>query len=186
VSKSYAVTIPVPARTGILAEVGATMGGALLIAALARIVVPLPFSPVPVTGQTLGVLLVGLLLGSRQGAASVVSYILLGISGIPVFALGAGPVYLVGPTGGYLLGFIGAAFLVGWVTEQPWGRSQLAALLALVVGTAVIYACGLVWLARFTGLTRVLRLGLFPFLLGDSIKLTVALAAARLMLLVRR
>jgi len=169
-----------PESLGILGDLGVVLSCSMLIAALARVVIPLPFSPVPVSGQTLGALLAGLLLGSRRGAASVISYVLLGISGVPVFALGAGPAYLLGPTGGFLLGFIGAAFVAGAIAEQPWGRNLAGTLLALVAGSLVIYACGLAWLVKFTGPSRVLRLGLYPFLPGDIIKLVIATAVARL------
>jgi len=156
--------------------------GASFLLALSKVTVVLPFSPVPVTGQTLAVLLLGVTLGSRRGLASVMTYIGLGISGLPVFALGAGPSYLLGPTGGYLAGFALAAWLSGLVqerlatedTERDFIRRLACTTLALLAGTAAIYACGLPWLARFTGWARVLRLGFYPFIPGDVCKLIIA------------
>lgn len=159
--------------------------GAGFLLALSRITVVLPFSPVPVTGQTLAVLLLGLTLGSRRGLASVLTYIGLGISGLPVFALGTGPAYLLGPTGGYLAGFALAAWLSGFIRERLTAEGAESAdedlihdvagtTLALLVGTAAIYACGLPWLARFTGWSRMLSLGFYPFIPGDVCKLVIA------------
>ncbi len=99
------------------------LGASLLIALSARIAVPVPFSPAPITGQTLAVLLVGALLGSRRGALSVLAYLAEGAMGLPVFAGGgAGILWLLGPTGGYLFGFIAAAFVTGWLAERGWDR----------------------------------------------------------------
>jgi biotin transport system substrate-specific component len=155
------------------------VGGSLLIALSAQVAIPLPFSPVPVTGQTLAVLLVGALLGCRRGASSLLVYLAEGVVGLPVFAGGgSGLLWLLGPTGGYLVGFIAAAWLVGWLCQRGWDRRAGTAALAMVLGNAVLYLCGLCWLARFVGTERVLALGLLPFVPGDLIK--VALAALAL------
>lgn len=144
--------------------------GSLLLALSARVAVPLPFSPVPITGQTLAVLALAGLLG-RRSAGSVALYLGAGAAGLPVFAArGAG---LAGPTGGYLLGFVAAAWLGGWLTERS-GRSCLRLALALVLAQAAIYACGLLWLSRFVPASRLLVAGLYPFLIGDAYKLVAA------------
>ncbi len=154
------------------------LAGSLLIALFARISVPLPFSPVPITGQTFAVLLVGALLGSRAGAVSVLAYLAEGIAGLPVFANGAGgPAVLFGPTAGYLYGFIAAAFIVGWLCERGWDRRLGTAAAAMVIGNLVIYLCGLPWLAGFVGVDNVLALGLLPFIPGDLLKIGLAALA---------
>ena len=135
----------------------------------------MPFSPVPVTGQTLAVLLVGASLGARLGAASVVLYIVEGIAGLPVFAGGtAGLLRLSGPTGGYLIGFVAAAFVVGLLAERGWDRRIWTAAIAMLVGEVVIYVFGLSWLSRFPLPAGVLDAGLWPFVAGDIYKLVVA------------
>jgi len=155
------------------------LGGSLLIAALAQISIYLPFSPVPITGQTLGVLLVGMALGARRGAASLAAYLAEGALGLPVFAGGnAGVAYMLGPTAGYLAGFVLAAWLVGALAERGYDRSLPRTLVAFALGSAVIYAFGLLWLARFVPWPGTLAAGMTPFLIGDAAK---AVAAALLL-----
>ncbi len=159
-----------------LHDLALVLGGSLLVALSSRIAVSVPFSPVPITGQTLAVLLVGASLGARRGALSLLLYLTQGVMGLPVFAGGAsGLVRIIGPTGGYLWGFVLAAFVVGSLAERGWSHRMCPAMLAMVIGNATIYLIGLPWLARFTGVDRVLPLGLYPFVVGDVIK--VALAA---------
>jgi biotin transport system substrate-specific component len=158
-------------------EVLLVLAGSGLIALSAWIAVPLPFSPVPVTAQTFAVLLVGSVLGARRGAASALAYLAEGVSGLPVFAGGAaGPHVLVGPTGGYLAGFVLGAWLCGALAERGWDRRPIPTIASMALGNILILAIGLLWLARFVGPSRVLALGLFPFLPGDVVK--IALAAA--------
>ncbi len=150
---------------------------ALLIALSAQVFIPLPFTPVPVTLQTLTVLLAGVLLGSRRGAAAAVVYVGAGALGLPLFAAGgAGLARLAGPTGGYLLGFIAAAFAAGWLAERGLDRRVATMVIAMLAGNAVIYACGLPWLALYVGLGNVLALGLVPFIVGDALKILFAAA----------
>ncbi|MFW5744463.1 MAG: biotin transporter BioY [Spirochaetota bacterium] len=177
----------------------AVLGG-LAIGVLAQISVPM--WPVPVTGQTLGVLAVAAALGPRRGTFAVLAYLAQGAAGMPVFAGGtAGPAVLVGPTGGYLVGFVPAALLVGaWFEHRSTARRTPAtpagvhvpayarayatadALLTagvLAAATLVVYASGTVWLSRFVGWDRVVALGIAPFLVGDALKIAlVALAAS--------
>ncbi len=149
----------------------------LLLVACAQVRIPLPFTPVPITGQTFGVLLAGAWLGSRYGAAVVAAYLAEGLAGLPVFAGWKGGLTpLLGPTGGYLVGFLGAAFLVGWLLEKGWHRTWWQVSFAFLLGNAVIYAFGLPWLAWFVGWERVVWLGLLPFLPGDALKLALATA----------
>jgi biotin transport system substrate-specific component len=155
------------------------IGGSLLIALCAQLAVG---QPVPITGQTFGVLIVGALLGSRRGGASVLVYIIEGLAGLPVFAQGkAGFATLTGPTGGYLVGFIVAAFVVGWLAERGWDRRIVTTVMAMVLGNITLYAFGLfwlTWLVRFYGFPvdgkGVLAMGLYPFLIGDLVKIALA------------
>jgi biotin transport system substrate-specific component len=151
------------------------VGGALLIALSAYLKIQLPFSPVPITGQTLAVLLVGASLGWKKGSMSVLTYLAEGLAGLPVFAGGAsGPAYLLGPTGGYLLGFAVAALAVGWLAGRGWDRHIGLTLLAMLIGNVLIYLFGLAWLSGYVGIGQALPLGLYPFLIGDGIKLLLA------------
>ncbi len=156
-------------------DVAWVVGGSFFIALCARIAVPLPFSPVPVTGQTLAVLLTGALLGSRRGPMSVMTYLAAGTAGLPVFAGGAaGLARFAGPTGGYLMGFISAAFVTGWLAESGWNRRVSTTAAMMWVGNVVIYALGLIWLARLVGADMALPLGLFPFMIGEAAKMVCA------------
>lgn len=163
-------------RSHPLLRAGLVVIGGVLIALSARIVVPLPFTPVPVTAQTLAVLVLAGLLG-RWGAASVALYLAAGASGLPVLAENwGGLARFAGPTGGYLLGFLLGAYVAGWLAERSRGRA-LPLLGALLSGQAIIYACGLLWLSRFVPGNTLLVAGLYPFLPGDAVKLALALAA---------
>ncbi len=157
--------------------------GSALIALAAQIAVPLPFSPVPVTGQTFAVLLVAAALGPRFGPASVALYVVEGLVGLPVFAGGtSGPARIAGPTGGYLAGFILAAYVVGFLAERGWDRRIWTCALAMLAGEVVIYVFGLAALSRYPLPNGVLEAGLLPFLIGDAYKMalaTIALPAAR-------
>ena len=151
------------------------MGASVFIALASRITIPIPFSPVPITSQTLAVLLTGTLLGSKRGALSVFAYLTAGASGLPVFAGGgAGIAYLLGPTGGYLVGFVIAAYVTGLLAEKGWDRRIFTTALAMAIGNVIIYLCGLCWLASFVGINRVFALGLYPFIPGDLVKLIIA------------
>ena len=151
---------------------------ALLIAAFAQLRIPLPFTPVPLTGQTFAVLLVGAALGSKRGAASLALYTFLGALGLPFFAGGAsGLAYMSGPTLGYLVGFVAAAYVVGLLAERGLERSMRTSLVPFVVGTLVIYLFGAGWLAVLFGAEQAFALGVLPFLVGDVIKLVLAAIA---------
>lgn len=152
--------------------------GSLFVALLAQIEIPLPFTPVPITGQTLGVLLIGALLGSKRGAAALALYLAEGGLGLPFFAGGAsGLGILTGATAGYLVGFVGAAYAVGWLAEQGLERSVRTSVIPFLVGTVIIYVCGAVWLSVVLGsVEQAVALGVVPFLLGDALKLMLAAA----------
>jgi len=152
-----------------LVMVGAVVG----IALLAQLAIPM--GPVPITGQTLGVLLVGGLLGSRRGVLAILFYLGVGTLGAPVFALGmAGPQVLLGPTGGYLFGFLLAAGTVGLAGEHGFLRDFAPRVAAMAIATALIFALGLAWLAPFVPEGTLLGYGFWPFLPGALIKIGLA------------
>ncbi len=151
---------------------------ASLLAALmaAGAFLAIPIGPVPIVLQNMFVLLAGLLLGSRWGLASVAVYLLTGACGLPVFAGGlAGIARIVGPTGGYLMGYLPAVFITGYISEKAEKRMGYD-ILAMICGTIVLYACGLTWLKILTGMTwtKTLTVGMYPFLIGDAIKIAAA------------
>ena len=155
------------------------VAGALLIYLCARISIPIPGTPVPFTLQNFGVLIAGGALGLRRGGSAALVYVLLGVVGLPFFAEGKGGVdVIVGATGGYLIGFVAAAAIVGRLAELGWDRRFGGAIGATAFGTAVIYLVGVPWLAATTGLSLVeaIRVGLVPFLLADIVKLIAAAA----------
>lgn len=158
------------------------MAGSGLVAALAQFEVKLPFTPVPVTGQTVGVLLVGAALGSRLGAVSMLLYLAQGALGLPVYSggdAGIGFLALSSATGGYLWGFVVAAAIVGRLSEAGFDRSVPTSLGAMLVGELVIYAVAIPWLMVALGVSfgTALRLGVLPFVVGDALKLVIAGAA---------
>lgn len=153
--------------------------GSLFVAALAQVEIPLFFTPVPITGQTFGVLLVGAALGSKRGAASMALYLVEGALGLPFFAGGAhGLSVLTGATAGYLVGFIGAAYAIGLLAERGLERNMRTSFIPFLVGTVIIYACGVTWLTVVLGsFSKAVTLGLVPFIIGDIIKLIAAALA---------
>ena len=152
------------------------LGGTLLVGLSAQIAIPLPFSPVPVTGQTFAVLFLGALLGARRGFLCMLTYIAEGAAGLPVFALGqAGPAVLLGPRGGYIIGFVAAACATGFLAERGWDRRITTTILAMICGNIAIYTFGLLWLCCLVGINKtILAVGLYPFIVGDLLKTMLA------------
>lgn len=153
------------------------LAGSLLAGLSAQVAVYLPFTPVPISGQTFAFLLIGATLGSRRGALSLLTYVAQGAAGLPVFAGGAaGLAVLLGPRGGYLLGMVAGAYVVGWLAERGWDRHVLRSALAMVLASAVLYAIAVPWLAVALGqnLEAALALGFAPFIIGDSLKIALA------------
>ena len=172
-------------------QVACAVGGSLLIAGLAQVSFSLPFTPVPITGQTLGVLLVGAAYGPALGTATLVLYLAWGLVGFPVFAPNADGSHDTGIqvlratslTGGYLVGFVAAAGLTGWLSRRGWDRSLRSSIGAMLLGSIVIYAFGVPWLydalpptidGTPVTLDTALSFGLYPFIIGDTLKLLVA------------
>lgn len=155
------------------------VGFSLLTALAAQLVVPLPWTPVPLTGQTFAVLLTGALLGSRMGALTMLVYLAEGAAGLPFFRGGAGGAqHLLGPTAGYLFAFPVAAFVTGYLAERGWDRRFVTAAAAMALGSLVILACGWAWLSLFyRTASDAFAAGVLPFLVGDVIKIALAALA---------
>lgn len=172
-------------------QIACAVGGSVLVAGLAQISFELPFTPVPITGQTLGVLLVGAAYGPVLGASTLVLYLLWGLAGLPVFAPNADGSHDTGlqvlratsATGGYLIGFVMASGLTGWLSRRGWDRSVRSSIGAMLLGSIAIYAVGVPWLYQASPptidgnpvtLDTALSFGLYPFIIGDTVKLLVA------------
>ncbi|MCS6815953.1 MAG: biotin transporter BioY [Blastocatellia bacterium] len=163
------------AESAWLSRILAVVGFSFLVALSAQWAIPLPFTPVPITAQTAIVLLGGMVLGRRLGALAILLYLGEGAMGWPVFAGGRGGLaHLMGPTGGYLLGFVLAAYVTGALAERGWDRRWATAVAAMAIGQMVIYLTGLLGLLRFASPERALALGVWPFLLGDLLKILLA------------
>jgi biotin transport system substrate-specific component len=190
-SQSKVLADQIYSGEGIAADVVRIAAANILLALCAHIVMPLPWTPVPITGQTFGVLLVGVLLGSRRGGIALALYLLEGFAGLPVFQpLGlAGPARFGGPTAGYLISYPAAAFVTGWLVERGsqagsvrGGNSRLAGfplIGALISGETVIFLGGCAWLALGSGLgwQVALNQGALPFLPGEIVKMALIVAA---------
>lgn len=164
----------------LVTDAALVVGGVLLTGVLAQVEIPL--WPVPITGQTLAVLLVGASLGAARGAISMALYALVGALGAPIysdFASGTGTLF--GPTGGYIIGFVLAAAFTGWLAQHRWERGLVRGLLAFVAGSVVVFLIGLPWLKVSLGLTwaETLQGGLLPFIVGGVIKAAIAAVVLR-------
>jgi biotin transport system substrate-specific component len=200
VSQSKVLADRIYSGEGIAADALRIVAANILLVLCAHIVIPLPWTPVPITGQTFGVLLVAVLLGARRGAITLILYLIEGAAGLPVFQpLGLpGLARFAGPTAGYLLSYPFAAFVTGWLVERGAkigntrdGGSRLAGLRligALLSGEAIIFACGCAWLAPFLrmGWSAALSQGALPFIPGEIIKMALVVVAAGGLQLARR
>ena len=165
-------------RAGVFHNAALIAGASLVTALAAQLALPVPWSPVPITGQTFAVLLSGAVLGARRAFLAQALYLAEGALGLPVFAAGAaGAAKLIGPTGGYLLAFPFAAALTGALAERGWDRRFSTMLAAMLLGSAVIFAAGLAQLSRFVPRDGLLAAGLLPFIPGDLIKSALAALA---------
>lgn len=188
-SSAFNLTVPSPAMAGQISRHMVKSGGlgeammslALvlvgvgILAVSARIQVP--FYPVPVTMQTLAVMMIAMAYGSKLGTTTLFSYLLAGFLGAPVFAGGAGFAYMAGPTGGYLAGFLLVGVVLGALADRGWTRNWQTTAAAMLVGTAIIYLLGVTWLSQLIGFDKAITFGLVPFIYGDILKLVIAAAA---------
>jgi biotin transport system substrate-specific component len=164
-------------RSGVLDNALFIGVGTLFLAALAQIALPIPGSPVPVTGQTLGVLLIGTSYGAVLGLSTFLTYLLVGLAGVHVFAGGGhGFAQLTGATGGYLIGMLVASLIVGLLAGRRWDQHIATALPTMLIGDAIIFSFGLLWLHHFTGKSWswTLAAGFTPFIIGEVLKIAIA------------
>ena len=164
-------------RSTALSNAVLVVSGVLGLAALAQIAIPVPGSPVPVTGQTLGVLILGTAYGSTMGFTTFAIYILAGVAGAPVFAnSGHGLDRIVGATGGYLIGMLVATFVLGQLARFRLDQKFLTALPSMLIGTITTFSFGLVWLHQYTGQSWdwTIKAGLTPFIVGEALKIAIA------------
>ena len=163
--------------SAVIYDITLIIGGSLLIALSARLKVLLPFSPVPVTAQTFAVLMIGALFGAKLGCLAALAYIVEGALGLPFFSSGGGYTVFLGRTGGYLIGFVPAAYVTGFLAQKGWDRRIGTTVLAMIFGNIVIYTFGLLWLSRLMGISKsVLSVGLYPFIVFDLAKIVLAAA----------
>lgn len=175
-NRTYADLLrPTDKTRALIYDVMLVLAGSLLIALSAQ--VSFQIGPVPITGQTFGVLVVAALLGSQRGAAAVLAYLIEGAAGLPVFAGGTGGAgVFAGPTGGYLVGFVAAAALVGFLAQRGWDRRFVTTVLAMILGNLVIYSFGVPWLKTVLAVSweQAAQFGLTPFVVGDLVKVVAA------------
>ena len=192
-SSAFTLTAPSPAMAGQISRhmvKSGSLGEAMMSLALVLVGVGIlgvsariqvPFYPVPVTMQTLAVMVIAMAYGSKLGTATLFSYLLAGFLGAPVFAGGAGFAYMAGPTGGYLAGFLLAGVALGALADRGWTRNWQTTAAAMLVGTAIIYLLGVTWLSQLIGFDKAVAFGLMPFIYGDILKLVIAAAAVPFM-----
>lgn len=177
-STLYSLVSETSPKHALLRDAALVVLSSFLIGLFAHVSIPLPFTPVPIATQSLFVLLLSVLLGPKRGAAAVLLFLCQGAAGLPVFAGGAaGLAKLAGPTGGYLIGYMAAAYITGALAERK--RTLLNASIAMTAGSAAIYLLGASYLATFVGLQKALLLGVVPFLLGDALKILASLRILR-------
>jgi biotin transport system substrate-specific component len=179
-SQAATLRFAIVPRGGLLTDAILVVAGTGLVSAAAQISIHLGFTPVPITAQTFAVVLVGASLGSVRGTASLLLYLLIGIAGAPVYADHKhGWNVFSGSTGGYIVGFVVAAALTGYLAERRWDRSFSTSVTAMLTGNVVIYVFGLTWLHHYLHVSwaKALEYGLYPFVAGDVIKLYLAALA---------
>ena len=179
-SQSATLRLAVFPHANLITDALLVLAGTALVAAAAQISVKLPFTPVPITGQTFAILLVGASLGCVLGTASAMLYLWLGVAGAPIYAHhDSGWSVITSASGGYIVGFVLAAALTGFLAERRWDRRLSSSIGLMLTGNVVIYLVGLPWLAVVlnTNLEKTLEYGLYPFIPGDTFKLYLAAAA---------
>jgi biotin transport system substrate-specific component len=167
-------------RSGLLTDALLVLGGAAFVGLMAQLSYKLHFTPVPLTGQTFAVLLVGAAYGPALGAASMVAYALLGIVGVPLYADHThGWSTFTGNSGGYIVGFVLAAAVTGWLSERGWDKKFSSSIASMLTGSVIIYLCGAIWLHHELDVNWETTLvdGVYPFVPGDMVKLYLAAAA---------
>jgi biotin transport system substrate-specific component len=161
-------------------QVAVILGASFIISLLGPVSIPLPFTPVPIALQSHAILFLAVILGSKRAALAVLAFLLQGAMGLPVFAgAKSGMLHLAGPTGGYLFGYVLAAYVAGYLMERAKERTVKRAFFAMSMGNLAIYFLGLPWLSIYVGVQNALFLGMVPFIGGDFLKLILSLRALR-------
>jgi biotin transport system substrate-specific component len=167
-------------RAPLATDIVLSFGGAVVILLATQVAFNLPFTPVPITGQTFGVLVAAMLLGHVRGVAAVTMYLVAGLMGAPVFANFSSLTAVVGPTSGYLLGFLPMAYVAGLLAEKGWTSSYLGAISTGLIAHTVVLVVGSLVLAAFVGIENAWFMGVAPFLIGDVVKSVAAAIVVRL------
>lgn len=175
-TSSLTLALPKTEKSTWTKEIFTVLGASALISLCGQISIPLFFTPVPLTLQCHMVLFVAAILGSKRGSLATMAFLAQGALGLPVFAGGeAGLLCFAGPTGGYLVGYVAAAFLTGYLVERVGRKSSLKVFLAMAAGNGLIFVSGMTWLSTFLGWTSAFMLGVVPFLVGDLLKLLASI-----------
>jgi len=170
------LTLEHPKTVSFLRDITIVILSSILIGLFGKVAIPLPFSPIPIATQPTLILLLSVLLGRKRAVAAVFAFLVQGAMGMPVFAQGLGGIaVLLGPRGGYLIGYLAAAFAVSYIIEKCKEKTLLNASLAMAAGNLVIYLCGASYLSTFLGLQKALLVGVAPFIVGDLIKLAAGI-----------
>jgi len=160
----------------IVYKIAAVLGGIIFLSVLAQVAIPLPFTPVPITGQTFGVAFLSLMMGRRWGFSSVVAYVALGAAGLPIFAQGHHGLTAI--SSGYLVGMCVSSFVIGSLSDKGWSRTFPKTLLTCALGSLCVYTFGVIVLAKFLPLGSLFTKGVLPFIPGDIVKSTFAATLA--------
>ena len=167
-------------RSTVASQISLILTGTVFLAVMAQIAFPIPGSPVPFTGQTLGVLLLGTAYGAGLGASTVAFYLLMGMAGAPIFSSGtSGIERIVGPTGGYLVGMLISSLVLGALAGRKWDQKIKTVIPTMIIGNLIIFAIGLLWLNQYTGQSWLwtFEKGFTPFIFGEIIKIAIASTA---------
>jgi biotin transport system substrate-specific component len=177
------LALPLQQNRTWIQELSIIVGASLLVGLFAKVQIPLPFTPVPIVLQDTMIIFLGVLLGSRRGAAAAFAFLAQGAAGWPVFAGGVGGfVKFAGPTGGYLIGYLFAAFAAGWIVERLGKERASSSFLGMLGGSAVLFLCGVSFLSSFVGVKSALLLGLLPFIPGNLVKTIVVVCFYRFLI----
>ncbi len=167
-------------RATVASQISLILTGTVFLAVMAQIAFPIPGSPVPFTGQTLGVLLLGTAYGAGLGFSTIAFYLLMGMAGAPIFSSGtSGIERIVGPTGGYLVGMLISSLVLGALAGRKWDQKIKTVIPTMIIGNSIIFAVGLLWLNQYTGQSWswTFEKGLTPFILGEVLKIAIASTA---------
>lgn len=167
-------------RSTVASQISLILTGTVFLAVMAQIAFPIPGSPVPFTGQTLGVLLLGTAYGAGLGASTIAFYLLMGMAGAPIFSSGtSGIERIVGPTGGYLVGMLISSLVLGALAGRKWDQKIKTVIPTMIIGNLIIFAIGLLWLNQYTGQSWLwtFEKGFTPFIFGEIIKIAIASTA---------